>query len=160
MAIQAYPPVSFFFKVEISGFEGEAGFQNVDGLSVDIPPMTYEEGGENTFTHRLPNRIAYGDLTLKRGTLIGSSMIQWFKDAQLFIFYPRDVTVTLLTAEQEPLDQWHFRNAWPKSWQIEGFDATGGKVSVETIVLAYQYFTRAGLPARPQSLKEFPPQNK
>jgi phage tail-like protein len=153
MPRSGYPPVSFHFKVEIAGFEGEAGFQSVDGLNVTIPDFAYAEGGENTFTHRFPNRIAFTDLTLKRGMLIGSPLIKWFKDAaQLFLFEPRNVTVTLMTAEHTPLEQWHFRNAWPKAWNVESFDSTGSKVAVESIVLAYQYFTREGLPARDQSL--------
>lgn len=148
MAGFVYPPVSFHFKVEIAGFEGEAGFQSVDGLNVDIPSFDFQEGGENTFTHRLPNRLAYKDLTLKRGVLIGSALIQWFKDAaENFIFVPRDVTVTLLNASHQPLEQWNFRNAWPRAWNVESFDASGSKVAAESIMLAYQYFTRAALPA-------------
>jgi len=146
-----YPPVSFHFKVEIKGFEGEANFQSVEGLNADIPVQEYQEGGENTFTHRFPNRIAYSDLTLKRGMVIGSALIQWFKDAQLFIFAPRDLTVTLLNSEHQPLEQWEFRNAWPKGWHVENFDAMSGKVAVENIILAYQYFTRTKLPAKTQA---------
>src|SRR4051812_31470489 len=120
MAGFVYPPVSFHFKVEIKGFEGEAGFQSVEGLNIDIPAFEYQEGGENTFTHRFPNRIAYSDLTLKRGMLIGSQMIGWFKDAvELFLIEPRNITVTLLTAEHTPLEQWEFRNAWPRGWHVE-----------------------------------------
>ncbi|MDQ3112436.1 MAG: phage tail protein [Bacteroidota bacterium] len=155
MASQAYPPVSFHFKVEIQGFKGEIGFQSVDGLNAKIKMTPHMEGGENTFTHHLPDRIDYGDLTLKRGMLIGSSLIGWFNDAiQNFSFDPRDVTVTLMTAEHTPLEQWLFRNAWPKEWNIEGFDAMGGtKIATETIVLSYQYFTRVGLPASNQAQK-------
>jgi phage tail-like protein len=155
MAGSVFPPVSFHFKVEVSGFAGEAGFQTVDGLNASIPDtMVVEEGGENTFTHRLPTRIKYGDLTLKRGMLIGSALIGWFNDAiQNFSFDPRDVTVTLLTAEHTPLEQWVFRNAWPKDWKVESFDAMAGtKLATETIVLSYQFFYRVGLPARPQAL--------
>lgn len=148
MARFTYPPVSFYFKVEIDGFPGDIGFQSVDGLNMDITEDKWEEGGENTFTHRFPKRIVYGDLTLKRGMLIGSDLIAWFNVAfQLFVFAPRDVTVTLQNEKGEPLDQWVFRNAWPKSWKVESFDASNGKVAVESVVLAYQYFNRKGLPA-------------
>lgn len=151
-----YPPVGFHFKVEINGFEGEAAFKSVSGLKADIgtDSVTHQEGGENTYTHRFPSPIKYGDLTLTRGMLVGSALIGWFNDAiQEFEFDPRDVTVTLLTAEHTPLEQWVFRNAWPKSWSISDFDATAGNAVVtDTIILAYQYFYRVGLPARAQSL--------
>lgn len=154
-----YPPMGFHFKVEIKDFEGEAAFKSVSGLKVDIPTtVTVEEGGENTFTHQLPTRLKYGDLTLERGLLVGSALIGWFNDAvQNFEFDPKDVTVTLLTGEHTPLDQWVFRNAYPKSWAISNFDAQdSNKVATDTIVLAYQYFYRVGMPARPQSLTPKP----
>jgi phage tail-like protein len=142
-----YPPVSFYFRVEIDGFPGDMGFQTVEGLQVDIPnDETHKEGGENTYTHRFPGRISYGNLTLKRGMLIGSDLIQWFKIAtELFVFAPRDITVSLLDETGKPLDQWVFRNAWPKGWDIESFNAESSQVAVEKIMFSYQYFYRKGL---------------
>ncbi|HET6990288.1 MAG TPA: phage tail protein, partial [Bacteroidia bacterium] len=121
-------------------------FQSVDGLKVEIPNSEkHEEGGENTFTHRFPGRISFGDLTLKRGMLIGSDLIQWFDfSTQLFIFAPRDITISLMDETGNALDQWVFRNAWPKSWDIEGFKAETSAVAVESIVFSYQYFYRKG----------------
>jgi phage tail-like protein len=153
MAGFTYPPVSFHFRVEIDKVAGEIGFQSVEGLNAKVGQTTHAEGGENTFTHHLPDRTNYGDLTLKRGMVIGSALISWFNDAiQNFKFDPRNVTVTLLNAEHEPLDQWIFVNAWCKEWNIENFDAMSGKVATESIVLTYQYFKRAGLPGRDQAL--------
>lgn len=153
--MQSYPPVGFHFKVEIQGFESEVAFKSVTGLTGTIASATtHHEGGENTYTHRFPDPITYGDLDLERGMLVGSALIGWFNDAiQSFEFDPRDVTVTLLTAEHTPLEQWIFRNAWPKSWVISNFDATtGNSVVTDKITLSYQYFYRVGLPARDQSL--------
>ena len=146
MAGIVYPPVNFHFKVEIDGFPGDIGFQSVDGLSATMTPIKHQEGGENTFTHHLPDRIDYGDLNLKRGVLLGSSLIGWFNDAfQNFSFDPRDVTVTLLNSSHQPLEQWIFRNAWPKEWTIDGFNAQTGALLAESIKLTYQYFYRVGI---------------
>ena len=141
-----YPPVSFYFKVKIGGFPDDMSFQTVEGLKVSVPNETkHEEGGENTYTHRFPGRISYDDLKLKRGMVIGSDLIQWFDiSLQLFIFAPRDITVTLMDAEGGALDEWVFRNAWPKAWDIENFDAESSKLAVESISFSYQYFYRKG----------------
>jgi phage tail-like protein len=141
------PPVSFHFRVDVIGFPGEAGFQSVDGLDVTIKDFPFEEGGVNTFTHHLPDRISYGDLTLKRGMLVGSLLVQWFRaGVDLFTFVPTDVIVTLLNEKHAPIDAWIFHNAWPKGWKIEGFDASSNKVAVESIIIAYQRFERVGIP--------------
>ena len=141
-----YPPVGFHFRVDIEGItegDSEISFQEVSGLDASVGEFTYNEGGENRFVHRLPDRVTYDKLTLKRGMLIGSKMIAWFKDAvESFKFDPKDLTVTLLNTEHEPLESWSFVKAYPVKWSISGFNAQQNEIVVETIELAFQYFTR------------------
>ncbi len=142
-----YPPVGFHFSVEFEGFSSEFrefGFQSVSGLNTSVPnSQTYEEGGENRFVHRLPARATYENLVLKRGMLVGSELIAWFKDAlENFKFDPRNITVNLLNENHEPLEAWVFVRAWPTKWNIEGFDAENGGIVAETIEFSYQYFKR------------------
>lgn len=141
-----YPPVGFHFRVDFEGItnERDIGFQSVSGLNSTVPNSeTYEEGGENRFTHRLPKRPTFENLVLKRGMLIGSDLIQWFRDAlENFKFSPRTITVTLLNENHEPLQVWQFVNAWPTKWNIDGFDAEKGGIVAETVEFSYQYFRR------------------
>lgn len=142
-----YPPVGFHFKVEFGAGATNAAdirFQSVSGINASVPnSKVYEEGGENRFRHRLPERASYENLVLKRGMLIGSQLIGWFKDSlESFIFAPKDITVTLLNANHDPLEQWLFYKAWPVKWNIEGFDAEKGGIVIETIEFSYQFFER------------------
>ena len=141
-----YPPVGFHFRVDIDGItdgDSEISFQEVSGLTASVGEYTHNEGGENRFVHRLPDRVSYEKLTLKRGMLVGSKMITWFKDAvESFKFEPKDIIVTLLNAEHEPLESWSFVKAYPVKWSISGFNAQQNEIVVETIELAFQYFTR------------------
>lgn len=139
-----YPPVGFHFRVDF-GFGGtDIGFQSVSGINASVPNSEpYAEGGENRFTHRLPQRASYENLVLKRGMLVGSALISWFKDAlESFRFSPKNITVTLLNAQHLPLEQWVFHKAWPTKWNIDGFDAEKNGIVVETIEFSYQYFER------------------
>ena len=141
-----YPPVGFHFKVEFSldGVqEADARFQEVSGLTAELGIEEITEGGENRFVHRLPTRAKYSNLVLKRGMLNDSKLIQWFRDAvESFTFEPVDVLVTLLNEKNEPLAGWSFVNTWPVKWTISDFKAQEGAIVVETIELAYKYFTR------------------
>lgn len=141
-----YPPVAFHFRVDIDGLttgDRDINFQEVSGLDASVGEFTYNEGGENRFVHRLPDRVTYDKLVLKRGMLVGSSLIGWFKDAvESFKFDPKDVVVTLLNADHEPLEAWNFVKAYPVKWSISGFNAQGNEIVVETIELAFQYFAR------------------
>ncbi len=140
-----YPPVGFHFRVEFGGFSNtkDVGFQSVSGITQTINSEPLVEFGETRFTHRLPKPPTYENLTLKRGMLIDSELIQWFKDAvEDFTFRPVIVTVILLNENHDPLQSWRFINAFPTKWTIDGFDAEKQAIVAESIELSYQYFTR------------------
>ena len=140
-----YPPSGFHFEVEFEGLSSgsNSGFQEVSGLEVSIDTFSYEEGGENRFVHRLPERVSYGNLVLKRGLLKGSELIEWFRNAvELYRFKPTGVLVTLLNENHEPLESWSFIQAYPVKWAVSEFNATGNEIVAETIELSYQYFRR------------------
>lgn len=144
MAI-SYPPVSFYFKVEftdLGGKDADNRFQSVGGLSVDLQTETIKEGGENRFEHVLPIRSNYQNLTLKRGLIVDSAIINWCTDAfENLIIRPVDMTISLLNAQGEPLMTWSVKRAWPKKWSVSDLNAEDGKIAIETLELAYQYFT-------------------
>src|SRR5690349_12522297 len=100
-ATDTYPyniPVGFHFKVDFgSGFKDDVRFQEVGGLTAEIGVEELVVGGENTFAYRLPTRAKYNNLILKRGMLLNSKLIDWFKKAvESFQFEPKDITISLL----------------------------------------------------------------
>ena len=140
-----YPPVSFHFKVEFNGIstqETDIQFQSVAGLSVDIETEEFAEGGENRFKHKFPVRTKFPNLVLKRGLVTDSKLIDWCRDAiESFQFQPIDLTVKLLNEKHEPLVTWNVVHAYPVKWAVADLNAEENKLSVETIELAYNYFT-------------------
>ncbi len=144
MAIQ-YPPVSFHFKVEFTGIssqEADIQFQSVAGLSVDIETEEFAEGGENRFKHKFPVRTKFPNLVLKRGMVTDSKLIDWCRDAiESFQFDPIDLTVKLLNEDHEPLVTWNVVHAYPVKWNVSDLNAEENKIAIETIELAYNYFT-------------------
>ena len=141
-----YPPAGFHFRVNIEGITSDSrdiSFQEVSGINVKVGEFTYSEGGENRFVHRLPDRVTFDKLRLKRGMLTGSELIGWFREAiESFKFSPRDVLVTLLNNEHEPLESWSFVKAYPVKWDVSSFNAEQNQLVVETIELSFQYFKR------------------
>jgi phage tail-like protein len=139
-----YPPVGFHFKVVFEGIssDNESRFQAVSGLNVDYDVETIKEGGENRFEHKLPVRTKYPDLSLKRGMLVGSEVIQWCLDAfQNRVFQPKTVLVKLLNEKHEPLKTWKVVRAWPKKWAVSDLNAQENSIVVETLDLSYSFFT-------------------
>ena len=140
-----YPPVGFHFLVEFEGLgskEKDHQFQSVSGLSVDIETEEIAEGGENRFKHKLPVKTKYPNLTLKRGILIDSVVIDWCRNAiENFSFKPVNLTVKLLNEDHQPLVSWNVVHAYPVKWAVEDFNAEESKLVIENVELTYNYFT-------------------
>jgi phage tail-like protein len=142
-----YPPVGFHFRVEftLDGLQdGDVRFQEVAGLSAELGVEEVVEGGENRFSHRLPTRAKYTNLILKRGLLTDSRLIDWCVNAiENFDFEPTTVNVTLLNENHEPVaESYSFVRAWPVKWAVSDFKAQENGIVVETLELAYNYFSR------------------
>ncbi|HEY8928985.1 MAG TPA: phage tail protein [Mucilaginibacter sp.] len=139
-----YPPVGFHFKVEFVGIgnDNDSRFQSVGGLSVEYDTESYKEGGENRFEHKLPVRTKYADLSLKRGMLVNSSVINWCTDAfQNRKFTAAQINISLMNEQHQPLKTWTVFGAWPKKWSVSDFNAQENSIVVESLELSYSYFT-------------------
>ena len=139
-------PVGFHFKVNIPGKSSgdDTKFQEVGGLTAEMSTEELVVGGENKFTYKLPTRAKYNNLTLKRGMLKNSQLIDWFRNAiENFIFEPVDISIHLLNENNEVLTSWEVVQAYPVKWVISDFNANGNALVIETIELVYQNFLRS-----------------
>lgn len=129
----------FFFAGGLVPNPLDIRFQKVSGLSAEVkldPP--FGEGGQNVYSHRLPSRVEYGNLTLERGMVIGSPLnVEFNMTMSLFEFNPSNVMVTLFSEESAPLAAWLFIRAFPVKWATSDLDATAESVVVDTMELSY-----------------------
>ena len=139
-----YPAVGFHFLVAFELFPqtpSDFRFQEVSGLDVSVEMESVREGGQNRYTHQLPVRASYTDITLKRGMLFGSGITFWCKQAiENFIFQPTNIVISLLNADHIPLQTWYVVNAIPKRWQVSNFNAEENSIVIESLTLSYSYF--------------------
>ncbi|HZD95259.1 MAG TPA: phage tail protein [Candidatus Sulfotelmatobacter sp.] len=149
MSTTYYPPVCFYFEVKFVGINtsGDSSFAEADGLESELGVMEIKEGGENRFTHRLPDRATHRNLTLKRGVMTAASdLVKWCKstlesDMNLRV-KTRNINVTLLDENAKPLLVWTFYNAWPVKWNMAGLDAKKNEIALETLEFSYSYCSR------------------
>ncbi|MEP7120323.1 MAG: phage tail protein [Byssovorax sp.] len=140
-----YPPVGFHFKVEVLGLppnDNDVRFSEVGGLSSELAVEEVAEGGENRYLQKYPTRAKYPELVLKRGLFPGSEVITWIRDCiESLSITPKNVDVTLLNADHQPLLTWHLVKAYPTKWAVSDLNASSNTVVIETLQLYYQYFT-------------------
>ncbi len=128
----------FFFIGGVTPNLLDIRFAKVSGLSAEVDTITVAEGGENLFTHRLPDRVRYGNLVLERGMVVGSPLnVEVNVALTTFKFSPSNVIVTLFSEAKAPLAAWMFMNAYPVKWSTADLDAADGKVLIDTMELAY-----------------------
>jgi len=139
-----YPPVGFHFRVEVLGLssDNDIRFTEVSGLSVEMGTEELAEGGENRFVQKYPVRTKYPELTLKRGLLVSSAVVDWIRRCiEDYQIEPRNIDVTLLNEDHQPLLTWHVIGAYPTKWMVSDLNASNNAVVTETLQLFYQYFT-------------------
>jgi phage tail-like protein len=134
-----HPYPNFNFLVDV-GLGDEIAFAEVELPAAEIDVIEYREGADRTnAAGKLPGRVRYGNVVLRRGIAGDLALWQWFKDvrdggAQL----RRDVTVTLLDEARNPVQRWRFRNAWPAKYDPSDLNAKGNEVLIETLELAVE----------------------
>jgi len=113
-------------------------FQKVSGLTVEVETESLSEGGQNTYTQKLPSGVKQGNLILERGMVVGSPLnIEFNASLSLFKFVTSNVLVTLLSEDKAPMAAWLFMKAYPVKWSTSDLDAEDPKLVIDTMELAY-----------------------
>jgi phage tail-like protein len=126
------------FYVEIGTKEGspiQAVFTEVSGLQVEMQVTEYEEGGTNTFIHKLPGRLKVGNVTLKRGLTRSNDFLAWCVSPTV---ERRNVTVVMYDVAGKPVIRWNFTGAFPVKWTGPQFTADSNAMAIESIEIAHR----------------------
>ncbi len=139
----ADPQGGFNFYVEIDGGGDIKGrFSEVGGLKADVEEFEIKEGGLNSRTHKLPGRVTWGPITLKKGVGDENFFNEWWDKV---VNSPGDcrknVTILLLDDKFETFRRWEIKNAWPKSWEGVALNARSAELAIETLTLNHEGVT-------------------
>lgn len=115
-----------------------AGFSEVGGLDMTLEVEDYKEGGRNDLVHKLPSRITWGNLRLKRGVAISDDLFEWLYSFVEGRGTRRDGLITLQDDQKKPLRVWKFVHALPIKWTGPSLDAGRSQVAIEELELAHE----------------------
>lgn len=144
------------FNTAITSFSG--GFSAINGLNVQIQPITYREGGYNTTVHQIPGMASFSPVTMTRGMLYGNdSAITWMRG--LFAVtsgqglsvgsdgtngYRCNVTIELMdhpnasSPTNTPRVGFYLHNAWIQALNYSDLNAGNNELMVESITLVHE----------------------
>lgn len=133
--------VSWRYYVEIDGVTA-AEFTECSGLSIERETTPITEGGRTNYAVKLPGRIKYSDITLKRG-LLDLELLDWLIiNADQNTIKPtfKNVIIHLANESGEEAFKWTLFHAYPIKWTGPSLKADSNELSMEELVLTFTYF--------------------
>ncbi|MEX5301258.1 phage tail protein [Kocuria sabuli] len=135
-----YPLTTLHFSVSWGDKERTVSFSEVSGLTMEAEVIEYRGGADPQFsTHKQPGLRKYSNVTLKRGiapVVAGNGLFEWYNSISVGTAERRDVTVSLLNEEGDPVVAWKIRDAWPVKLEGPGLKSTGTDVAIESVEFA------------------------
>jgi phage tail-like protein len=116
------------------------GFTSVSGLDQEVDVVEYREGNMRT-SHpvRIPGLHRPGTVVLRRGVVAGDGDFQaWLSTVRNGTVERRDLTVSLLNEEHDPVMSWRLRNAWPSGLRGPALHAMRSEVAIEELVIVHE----------------------
>jgi len=136
-----YPVSAFHFQVEWGGTR--IGFTEVSGLSIELQTIDYREGSSLEYqVTKMSGIPQYSNITLKRGIFRGDNeFFQWLNSVKMNNIDRRELTISLLDEEHNPVMVWKVKEAWPSKVEGPSLNSTGNEVAVESIDLSHEGLT-------------------
>ncbi|PHN06366.1 phage tail protein [Flavilitoribacter nigricans] len=143
-----YPLPKFHFQVDWGG--AKIGFTEVSGLDVETEVIEYRHGASaEYFKTKQPGMQKFSNITLKRGTFQSDNeFYDWWKQTYFLqegnstgSKFRRDITISLLNENHEPVVVWKIKNAWPIKIQSTDLKADGNEIAIESMELVHEGLT-------------------
>lgn len=133
-----YPLPVFSFNVEWGG--QRVGFSEVSGLTQENQAIEYRDGSFPEYSAiKMPGMRKFSNVTLKRGIVKSDNdFAKWLSTVKLNKVERRDIIVSLLNEERQPVMVWKIQNAFPVKVEGPGLKATGNEVAIESIEMAHE----------------------
>ena len=131
------PFKDYSFLVEIDGI-AHAAFSEVFGLSAEAEVIEYRNGSDLTSTRKLPGRIRYGNVTLRRGLTTTRELYDWWMTVVNGNLQRRNVVVVLLDDARQPVLRWLLHSAWIAKIEFGNLHAKGNDVLIESVEIAHE----------------------
>jgi phage tail-like protein len=143
------PPFTGRFVFSV-GKEDEieiGAFTECSGLSVDIEVEELKEGGQNQFVHKLPGRMTWPNIVLKRGITNSDNLFEWLAKCSGEGFAGesnrlarQEGEVALLDPSGKKVRKWEFEGAFPVKWSGPTLAAGSRDAATEQLEIAHHGF--------------------
>lgn len=139
------PLIAFNFSLEISG-QISGFFTEVSGLGSETEIVEHKVVSERgtEITKKIPGRLKWQDITLKRGITSSMDIWDWRKMVEdgLIEASRRDGSVVMYDQMGKEVARWNFERAWPSKVTGPSVKADDNSVGVEELTIVHEYIVR------------------
>ena len=128
-----------------------AGFKECSPLIVETEMFEYPEGGLNTYTHKLPVRTKYSNITLKRGIDEGQDLYQWYVKVMQGQMKRQNISIIVYNSTGKEVRKWDLQHAYPCKWTGPDLKTDQGAIAVESVEIAHEGLLPTSIPSASQS---------
>jgi len=136
-----YPLPRNHFRVEWGGTN--LGFCEVSGLTIEMNAPGFRDGvAPVTSDVSMPGQVTYPALVLKRAVVKGDNeFFQWMNTARFGTVERRDVIISLLDGQHNPVVIWKFKSAFPIRLDYSALDAECSRPLMEILEIRHDGMT-------------------
>ena len=140
------PLVGCYFKVDVGG-EIAGYFTECSGLGSENEVTEHKVVNEKgvQVTLKLPGRLKWGDITLKRGITSDMQIWDWRKMVEDGDVKGarRDGSIVMYDQSLKEIARWNFNQAWPSKVSGPAPKSDSNEIGIEELVLVHEYIKRA-----------------
>lgn len=140
------PLVGFHFMLEIQGAV-TGYFTEVSGIGSESEiaeqKVVNDKGVQVVL--KVPGRLKWGDVTLKRGLTSNLEIWNWRKmieDGNVK-GARKNGSIVMYDQSLKPVAQWDFKNAWPSKVSGPSPKADSNELTVEELTIVHEYIVRS-----------------
>lgn len=138
------PLVGFHFMLDVQG-EVKGLFTEVGGLGSETEVVEHKVSRDGIdFVQKIPGRLKWGDITLKRGITAEMDMWTWRAKVEKgdIVGSRKNGSIIMLDQTLSPIAQWDFTNAWPSKLSGPQLQSDSNAFGVEELTLVHEGIVR------------------
>jgi phage tail-like protein len=139
------PLVGFLFALDVQGVI-KGYFTECSGIGSESEiaeqKVVTEKGVQVVL--KVPGRLKWGDITLKRGITSSMDLWDWRKMVEdgNVKGSRKNGSIIMFDQELKAKAKWDFKNAWPSKISGPSPKSDGNDISLEEITIVHEYITR------------------
>jgi len=139
------PVIGFHFSLELSG-KVTGYFTEISGLGSETEIVEHKIVNDKGIdsVQKIPGRLKWGDITLKRGVTAAMDFWQWRKMVEdgNIVGARANGSIIMMDQALKPIAQWDFTNGWPSKVSGPTVQSDSNAFGVEEMTIAHEGIVR------------------